>query len=69
VGNGPLDYKYKIIFKSKSNGKMLIDGWDVKIEENWEKINWEDPFSITVFLALSIDRCCYIYTHYLNKGI
>jgi hypothetical protein len=33
VENGPLDYKCKIIFKSKSNGKKLIDGWDVKIEE------------------------------------
>jgi hypothetical protein len=42
--NGLLDYKYKIIFKSKSNEKKLIDGWDVKIEGNWGKINWEDPF-------------------------
>jgi ribosomal 50S subunit-recycling heat shock protein len=28
------------LFKSKSIGKKLIDGWDVKIEENWGKINW-----------------------------
>jgi hypothetical protein len=35
-----LDHKYKTIFKSKRNWEKLIDGWDVKIEENWE-----DPFS------------------------
>jgi hypothetical protein len=37
MDNWPLNYKYKIIFKSKRNGEKLIDGWDVKIEgENWE---------------------------------
>jgi hypothetical protein len=35
VRNGSLDYKCKIIFKYKRNGKKVIDGWDVKIEENW----------------------------------
>jgi hypothetical protein len=37
--NRPLDYKCKTIFKYESNGKKLIDGWDVKIEKNWRKIN------------------------------
>jgi hypothetical protein len=45
VRNWPLDYKYKTIFKYKRNGEKLIDGWDVKIEENWGKRNWEDPFT------------------------
>jgi hypothetical protein len=40
VRNEPLDYKYKTIFKYKRNWEKLIDGWDVKIEENWK-----DPFS------------------------
>jgi hypothetical protein len=30
-----LDYKYKVIFKLKRNEEKLIDGWDVKIKENW----------------------------------
>jgi hypothetical protein len=45
IGYRPLNYRYKTIIKFKRNGKKLIDGWDVKIEENWGKINWEDPFS------------------------
>jgi hypothetical protein len=43
--NRPLDHKYKTIFKLKRNWEKLIDGWDVKIEKNWGKRNWEDPFS------------------------
>jgi hypothetical protein len=42
-----LDYRYKTIFKFKRNVEKLIDSWDVKIEKNWRKINWEDPFSCT----------------------
>jgi hypothetical protein len=41
----PLDYKYRTIFKLKRNEIKLIDGWNVKIEKNWKKVNWEDPFS------------------------
>jgi hypothetical protein len=33
VGNRLLDYKCKIIFKFKRNGKKLIDGWDIKIKK------------------------------------
>jgi hypothetical protein len=40
-----LDYKYRVVFKLKRTEKMLIDGWDVKIEENWGKVNREDLFS------------------------
>jgi hypothetical protein len=30
----PMDYKYRAIFKLKRNEKKLIDGLNVKIEEN-----------------------------------
>jgi hypothetical protein len=33
---GSLNYKYRIIFKLKRNGKKLIDSWDIKTEKNWE---------------------------------
>jgi hypothetical protein len=46
----PLDYKYTQIFKFKRNEKKLIDGWDVIIEKNWGKINWEDSFSLNRLL-------------------
>jgi hypothetical protein len=45
----PLDHKYKTILKSKKNWEKLIDGWDVKIEENWGFFFWEDPFSSSFF--------------------
>jgi hypothetical protein len=41
----PLNLKYIIIFKFKRNSVKLINGWKVEIEENWERKNWEDPFS------------------------
>jgi hypothetical protein len=43
--NRPLDYKCETIFKSKRNRKKMVNGWDVKIKENWRKTNWKDPFS------------------------
>jgi hypothetical protein len=42
VDNKSLDYKYKIIFKFKRNEEKLIDSWNMKIEKNWGKNNWED---------------------------
>jgi hypothetical protein len=36
VKNEQLDYKCKLIFKSKRNREKLIDGSDVKIEKNWK---------------------------------
>jgi hypothetical protein len=44
----PLNHKYKMIFKSKRNWEKLIDGRDVKIEENWRIFFWEDPFSFFI---------------------
>jgi hypothetical protein len=37
MDNRLLDYKYRAIFKYKSNGKKFIDGYDVKIKKNWGK--------------------------------
>jgi hypothetical protein len=36
-----LNYKCRIIFKSKRNWEKLINGWDVKIKENWEDFFFE----------------------------
>jgi hypothetical protein len=69
----PLNSKYRIIFKFKIKGVNLINGWKVKIEENWD-----DPFSLlhsyggTLKMVIHItflDRhvCTYSssnYTHY-----
>jgi hypothetical protein len=36
----PLDYKCRILFKFKRNGKKLIDGWDMKIERIYSPSIW-----------------------------
>jgi hypothetical protein len=48
----PLIYKYRAIIEK--NEEKLIDGWDMKIDENWEKIklrgflliNWENTLVV-----------------------
>jgi hypothetical protein len=32
-----LKFKYKLIFKFKINREKIINDWDVKMENNWEK--------------------------------